>query len=188
MKAIVKQDNIYVAVETERFDRTGKELESDESIVVARTDKGNDISCKTLFGGRVRIDDIYDDSLELKIDGFDIRKCDPDNYCFDCLSFEEVAAYLNQIEHLGVDAFLSNYKTQVQTLKNEVAGLLEKWEQQQAEHFDEINVDELNELRKFLLKLSMIVFNLLIGMNAGLENQDYINAYDNTVSHLSQYL
>ena len=33
---------------------------------------------------------------------------------------EKIAAYLNQIENLGVDSFLENYKLQLQELKKEI--------------------------------------------------------------------
>lgn len=190
MTAIVKQDNIYVVVKTEEEISGEKEelLKKDDSIIAAYISRGSAVTDRLLYGGRVNIKVAYynnygycyNEQIELCIDGvrFDERY----------LHFEEVATYLNQIEHLGLDTFLDNYKAQVKARKSELEGLLEKWEQQQAVHFDEKLVDNLNRLRDSIQKLSYTTFTLFISMNAGLENQDYIDAYENAVSHLSQYL
>ena len=198
MEAIVKQDNVYVVVrskEVVREEIKSEDLEKDETIVVGDFRSYKEVSSKILYGGRVLIQRGNNVCL-LTIDGTEICRIvcyeNPNTiyktYRVDrCLFFEVVAAYLNQIEHLGVDAFLSNYKAQLQALKNEVADLLEKLELEQTVNYDKTKVSILNNLRVFLQDLSLLAFTLFSSMNAGLENQVYINAYDAAVSHISQY-
>ena len=193
MTAIVKQDNVYVVVKTEEEISDEKKvlLEKDDSVIAAYISKNSAVTDRLLYGGRVNIKvdyytswgGYYVEKIELYIDG--VRFDSSDSYSW---SFEQVAAYLNQFEHLGLDTFLDNYKAQVKAHKSELEGLLEKWEQQQAIHFDEKMVENLNKLRDSIKDLSYSAFYLFISMNAGLENQDYIDAYENAVSHLSQYL
>ena len=201
MEAIVKQDNVYVVVRSQVSGEKEKLFYKDDTVIVAYINANSAVTDRLLYGGRVRVivgtsgywgSSRYTNKLRLEIDGTPIYGLGSEflnSYTFDAFdSFEVGASYLTQIENLGVDTFLTNYKNQVQALKNDVAGLLEKWEQQQAVKFDEKLVDKIKTIRVFLLKLSVFVCSLFIRLNAGLENQDYINAYDAAVSHISQYL
>jgi hypothetical protein len=143
-----------------------------------------------LYGGRVKVSYLYYkngwninyDTLSLKIDGIEIRKLYSNASFGESSTPSEVVAYLNQIENLGVDSFLENYKQQLQQMKIEFEAFADGLQQELAINYDEKKAEELSKYKRFILTLGCVIFALLINMNAGLQNQDYINAYDNIIN------
>ena len=181
MDAIFKKENVYVAIVDkdiqEGLDK--KELEG----FICETYGGEDVH---LYGGRVVIS-LHNRDFEMKIDGIIISGLGMyamydvpliSNY----LDIQTCTAYLNQIENLGVDTFLDNFKKQLLAFKDEIVILTNKYEQEQSIKFDDFVSKKLNSLRNTILKLSMALFFLMVNMNAGLENQTYIDTYNTIVN------
>lgn len=92
------------------------------------------------------------------------------------------------MEQLGVDTFLCNYKEAAKCLKNEVSSLSCKLEAELQVREDKEKERSLMHLRNIIDKLIGLLFLLTINMNAGLDNQTYINAYDQCENVISQYI
>ena len=115
MNEIFKKDNVYVLVRDKK-NRSEVELRDVEELVLSNGVKRKN----SLYGGRVwlyysQIVGSYTDCLYMEIDGIRIQRFRTSNngnlYLEDYFVQEEqVIAYLNQIENLGVDSFLENYK------------------------------------------------------------------------------
>lgn len=182
MNAIFKNGNVYVVVRDKdiRDDVNLKNLE--DLICDEKYRKKN-----SLYGGRVHVK-IFDVSkCRIEVDGITIvRYYLKDNSIVADYetSIERVAAYLNQIENLGVDTFLENYKLQLQELKKEIESKIEDMQQDLAANYNEEKVSNLAlaELKESVLRITCTIFLLLINMNAGLENQNYIDAYNNIIN------
>ena len=123
----------------------------------------------------------------MKIDGINISSLNryakydiPQIY--DAIDIQTCTAYLNQIENLGIDTFLDNFKKQLLAFKDEIIELTNKYEQVQSVKFDENVSKKLDSLRQTLLELSMALFFLMVNLNAGLENQTYIDTYNTIVN------
>ena len=117
MNSIFKKENVYVAIKGKNF-RDGINLEDLDSLIFSPQYKykKNEVS---LYGGRVYLH-YYNDDLTFAIDGIPIREIhNYKNGLFASSSMEvdKATAFLNQIENLGVDSFLENYKSQLQEFK-----------------------------------------------------------------------
>lgn len=120
--------------------------------------------------------------FNLHVDGIEILSISKDGH-FHIYNYpSKVVAYLNQIENLGVDSFLENYKQQLQQIKLEFESYADGIQQELAINYDEKKAEKLSNYKEFILTLGCVIFVLLINMNAGLQNQDYINAYDNIIN------
>jgi hypothetical protein len=170
MKAIFKHENVYVLVDT------GKNLrENVDGAQIIEPDE----KC-IMYGGRVMV---QHDSREgfIDIDGTHICLVGLSTYSHtypykeDRYELSQVVAFLNQIENLGVDAFLENYKNQLVQLKQNVENILNN----QVYSYDEYEVKKCQEL---LLWVVTFIFCLSINMNAGLTNQHYTNAYETIIN------
>ena len=181
MNAIFKKENVYVAIKGKNF-RDGINLEDVDSLIFSPQYKykKNEVS---LYGGRVYLH-YYNDDLTFAIDGIPIREIRNYKNGFFASSSMEVdkaAAFLNQIENLGVDSFLENYKSQLQEFKNIIEIQAEKIEQEQSQQFDKDKSAFLTSLKNLINELTCILFCLLINMNAGLDNQFYTDAYNEII-------
>lgn len=184
MKGIFKNENVYVYLDTDKDPQCElSELKDKEAFIV-----GTSKFTQILYGGRVRVsyhtsyNSIKYNELSLVIDGIEIRKLYSNASFYTSSTPSEVVAYLNQIENLGVDSFLENYKQQLQQAKLEFEAFADGLQQELTINYDEKKAEELSKYRKFILSLGCILFALLINMNAGLQNQDYINAYENIIN------
>lgn len=99
------------------------------------------------------------------------------------MKLHKVAAFLTQIENLGIDTFLENYRNQLQSFKTEIEKTIEQIQEEQALKYEESKNFTIYGLRKFVRELSCLILCLFINMNAGLDNQCYIDAY-NTIFNL----
>lgn len=186
MKAIFKNENVYVVI-----DDTEKELREDVNIddfMILCQEK--EVYRKSLYGGRVYLSLAYsygryqDDFCEMTIDGISIFKVDySSNIVVSSeISIDVAAAYLNQIENLGVDSFLENYKLQLQDLKKECETKVEVLRQDLTINYDEKKASFLKSLENFILSITFVIFSLLVNMNAGLDNHCYTDAYNTIIS------
>lgn len=170
MKAIFKHENVYVYVNTE--DELRENVDAQDTLIV------EDGKIKSLYGGRVKIN-FRGWMAYLTIDGITIYEISftDDDYPQkdDRVCVQQVVAYLNQIENLGVDAFLENYKNSLVQMKQDVENILKA----QAYSGNERLIAKCQRLLIFLITL---ICSLSINMNAGLTNQHYINAYETIVN------
>ena len=183
MEGIFKNQNVYIYIDNDKDTITP--IENQAAFILAPI---RDQARKNLYGGRVKIYYNYSygrydsDKLSIFIDGIGIRKVYSSGSFYEYSSPYEVVAYLNQIENLGVDTFLENYKHQLQQLKQEMEKFAEDLQQELAINYDEKKAQELSKYKQFILKLGCVLFALFINMNAGLENQHYISAYENIIN------
>lgn len=189
MNAIFKNENVYVAVMNKD---AREEIDFSESTDLILC-KNEDVTKNSLYGGRVSLElERYSSSschshlCNIVIDGIKVKKYVVyDSGQVDSLSYfslEQAAAYLNQIENLGVDSFLENYKLQLQGLKSELEGQADNLQQELALNYNDDKAKVLDSIKKVILSLVCIIFSLLVNMNAGLENHHYTEAYDNIIS------
>lgn len=185
MNAIFKRENVYVVV-------IDKDIRDD----VFATDLGGLIwdydqmdYNGELYGGRVSLKYIQGHHLDcmISIDGITLKNFvrysnSKGIYEDDVFSLNQIAAFLNQIENLGVDTFLENYKLHLQELKSELEGQADSLQQELALNYNDDKAKVLDSIKKVILSLACIIFSLLINMNAGLENHHYTEAYDNIIN------
>jgi hypothetical protein len=94
------------------------------------------------------------------------------------LSFPQVTAYLNQIEHLGVDTFLDNYKKNLEDFKAQMNEMATALENELKENEDSDKAQLLQKVKNLIFNIIIILFSLSINMNAGLDNRQYVEAYE----------
>lgn len=181
MKGIFKNENVYVYINTDN--EPTSQIDEEKAFIVGEGKDSN-----ILYGGRIEVNYLYQygridyNKLSLEIDGIKICKIKGNESFYDYNTPNEAVAYLNQIENLGIDSFLENYKLQLQQVKQEFEAFADGLQLELAINYDEKKAEELSKYRKFILTLGCILFALLINMNAGLQNQDYINAYENIIN------
>ena len=178
MKAIFKYDNVYVTAPSKdiRQDVNVKEIQELVYCYLVKREVN-------LYGGRIYLSSYNTESLIMSVDGITIKEISFSS-SGECkttseMSLHKVTAFLNQIENLGVDTFIENYKIQLQALKTEIEGSVIKLEQELSVQQDEDKKSVLNNLRASLRMLSCMIFILLINLNAGLDNHCYSEAYEN---------
>ncbi|WP_165153987.1 hypothetical protein [Parabacteroides sp. ZJ-118] len=171
MEAIVKKDNVYVYVDGDCSDEEGLK----PYVVIKKIDQN--YAEKQLYGRRVVLSTRFDEEGCITIDGISIKQFSYGEM-EGSLPLESVIAYLNQIENLGVDTFLDNYKKALQELKVELNGQADKLEQELALHEDENKEKQLTKLRTLLKTLIALLFALSVNMNAGLDNHVYVDTYE----------
>lgn len=181
MNAIFKKENVYVAIIGNNL-RDEINLNEVNSFIYEYTTK-DDVY---LYGGRVHLRyGSQNKFVKLKVDGFSIQEVYYKDSVFSVgkeIDLCKAAAFLNQMENLGVDSFLENYKIQLQEFKKDLEIQAEKIEQEQSVQFDENKSTFLTSLKKFINELTCIIFCLLINMNAGLDNQYYTDAYNEIIN------
>ena len=178
MNAIFKYDNVYVIAPSKDI-RQDVNVEDIQELVYA-FNVNDDVN---LYGGRIYLRYYDRENLIMTVDGITIKgigfsssgECETTSY----MSLHKATSFLNQIENLGVDTFIENYKIQLQTLKTEIEGSVIKLEQELSIQQDEDKNSVLNNLRASLRMLSCMIFMFLINLNAGLDNHCYSEAYEN---------
>ena len=189
MDGIFKKGNVYVAV-INKSERDDVDKDDMDTLIMTLENKYHN---KYLYGGRVCIEKPYVLSskageilLHLKVDGISIQQINCrdnfDCYLSDSLNLEKVIAFLNQMENLGIDSFLENYKAQLQQFKIEMEEKVEKMEQEQSVNYNEDRNESITSLKVMIAKLTCMIFCLLINMNAGLDNQSYTDAYNEIIN------
>ena len=187
MKAIFLVNGVYVCIDDDRSYK--REVEEEQTFIVSESGR-----C-VLFGGRVVVDgkgsSYYGGYYyTLRIDGIELYNFESGSSypLSEDFYIEAITAYLNQMEQLGVDTFLCNYKEAAKCLKNEVSSLSCKLEAELQVREDKEKESSLKRLRKIIDGLIGLLFLLSINMNAGIDNHTYINAYDECENIISQYI
>ena len=143
---------------------------------------------KQLFGGRIRLTRITRSGVRLYVDGIKIQVIDFDdsdgNLTFEQdLPKDSVCSFLNQIEMLGVDTFLDNYKQSLLDAKEKFEDLARKIETNISISPNDSNLKHrLRFINEFLGEVICIIFMLAINMNAGMDNHMYSNAFSEFVN------
>lgn len=172
MDVIFKKENVYVAVKNIDSNKE-KEIFADSSFVVSN---GQKYECY-LYGGRVYVND----TTRIEIDGIELRLFTNSGYSgfsVHSLSIEKTCAILNQIENLGVDTFLENYKNSLIALKQDLTSMSNKYEQELAVSENDDKKKILENIRVAIRNIVCMIFVLSINLNAGLDNHQYIAAYE----------
>ena len=194
MKTIFFKNGVYVYSKAKfNFEDDDNKVKTDDSIIVSASpyDSGSGL---LLYGGRVEVY-LYRDKCNLTIDGVEIKGFDNKSSNESCamicvtddLTTQKVTAYLNQIEQLGIDTFLENYKTALETFKADIMVLCEKYESLLKE--EEPNSGSANTYKDFLDRaracltiLTIILFSLACNMKTGLDNHVYEDAYNEVLA------
>lgn len=179
---LFKSGNVYVIIKDADIDisNTQKDIIIDDSNYNGR-------QTTSLYGGRVFIDGPDSDGWLMCIDGISIQSFGYFDNNFrpsvgNYLAPEQVAAYLNQIENLGVDSFFINYKNQVLEFKKECEAMIEEIKRDLDANYNEKKEAHLSSLRSFVMNLACMLIMLMINMNAGLDNHCYTTAYDKIIN------
>ena len=174
---IFKQENVYVVV-----NRALREEFAEQEIDELVFDSESAGETFILYGGRVAVRNSsgdwngYNIKTSMFVDGILIRQIEYDHNKYqlnDELRIDKIAAFLNQIENLGVDTFLGNYKERLEELKKEIETLINKIVQTPSDQLAETASSHLDSLKDILAIITCTFFALLMNLNAGLENNDY---------------
>jgi hypothetical protein len=190
MEGIILHDGIYVYIEN--GDLTNDSIANADKCTLI-IDKDSNTRDVFLYGGRVELrrqcSQYFSYTLILSIDGItinDIKPCNlhhgSDSYSYgemnNDLSFPKVTAYLNQIEHLGIDTFLDNYKKNLEDFKAQMNEMATALENELKENKDSGKALVLQGVKNLIFSIIIILFSLSINMNAGLDNSQYEEAYE----------
>lgn len=171
MEAILFNKGVYVYTNT----TANWSDDVNKYIITTNTQYGR----KSLYGGRVQI------SLRLGhflIDGIWMLNFYSNGKHDSNIDGSKMVAYLNQIEQLGVDTFLANYKQSLVQAKGELCVLCDKLENELSIHEDEDKAKVLTQLHETITAIVFILLALMINMNAGIDNHVYVDAYDEIVN------
>lgn len=180
MYAILKKDNVYVYAENLSY-----EVEHDPSFVM---DCSNNYQEKSLFGSRVLISSGRNamgystcDYGQITIDGIMISHFNNGNIK-SSLDWRTIVAYLNQMEALGVDTFLANYKKAMEEFKENLSTQADKLEAMLSVSEDDSSRNLLISMREILYRLSCLILCLSINMYVGIDNHIYEEAHQSFIN------
>lgn len=187
MEGIILHDGIYMYIENDNLTNDNIANADGCTLIIGRDYyTSRDVF---LYGGRVGLYPQNSSTIIFSIDGITIRDilpCSLDidgiSYCYGGfyteLSFPKVTAYLNQIEHLGIDTFLDNYKKNLEDFKAQMNEMATALENELKENEDSGKAQLLQKVKNLILSIIIILFSLSINMNAGLDNKQYEEAYE----------
>ena len=192
METIFFKNGVYVCSEEDfNFEDKDNKVKADASIIISNNENPNS---RLLYGGRVKVS-LLNAIFHIAIDGIEVNAFGYTSsynnqagiYQTDNLSVQKVTAYLNQIEQLGIDTFLENYKTTLENFKADIMALCEKYESLLKE--EEPNSGSANTYKDFLDRaracltiLTIILFSLACNMKTGLDNHVYEDAYNEVLA------
>ena len=137
-----------------------------------------------LFGGRVGV--CYYRGWNLSVDGIEIKVLRyTTDYPYFGNSFQNVVACLNQMQQLGVDTFLTNYKQSLEKTKDELTVICDKLEGELGVQENEEKAKLLAKLRNVIIEMIVVLFGLMVDVNVGLDNHNYVDAYNEIVNENS---
>lgn len=182
MEAILLENGIYIGVDTnvdESLDNS-KIQESKELVCCGEYSSDNAI----LFGGREGVR--YYSDWNLSVDGIEIKVLKYWNDLpYFANSFQNVVACLNQMQQLGVDTFLANYKLSLEKTKEELTVICDKLEGELSVQENEWKAKLLAKLRNVIIEMIVVLFALMVDVNVGLDNHNYVDAYNEIVNEYS---
>lgn len=190
MRAILFKNGIYVGVDTD-VDKTlddDKITESEDFII---NDGNNDKT--SLYGNRVEIYRNYKYEICLCVDGIDISDIRILTYSDDKeievrikkLSLSQIVSYLNQMEQLGIDTFLANYKQALEKTKEDLTLIYDRLSSELSIQEDKSKRRLFDSLHNVLSQIIIAMCALMINVNVGLDNHDYVDAYNAIVNECS---
>lgn len=180
MKAILLENGIYIGVDT-YVDKSLDDSKIQESKELVCCDESDSA---ILFGGRVDVS--YYQGWNLSVDGIKIKVLGYNtDYPYFANSFQNVVAYLNQMQQLGVDTFLANYKLSLEKTKEELTVICDKLEGELSVQENEEKAKLLAKLRGVIIEMIVILFALMVDVNVGLDNHNYVDAYNEIVNEYS---
>ena len=197
--AILFKNGVYVSILHHLKDEEIDKLSEEKSFIVSSYNERWGMKNFPLYGGRVNIllekykTDYLDPQMSLFVD--ELKICG--GYIRNQYSWErepgiklrsQIVAYLNQIEQLGVDTFLANYKAAIIAEKEELSAMCDKLAAELQLRENEEKEKTLSRLRRKIEDLIGLLFLLTINMNAGLDNQTYIDAYAESENVICQYI
>lgn len=176
---IIKREGIYVSIYQLPVN-TREVLIENEQVIVGEFHREDDVCECHLYGGRVLVSYEQTQEYYLQVDG--IRIIDFSLYSNNCsLDIERVTHYLNQIEQLGVDKFVENYKTVIiqrqealMQEKSEIEKILENQESPKL-------LNRLEKLRDLSRDSLFILFMLMMHQPCGIGDAKYIDVF-NTIT------
>lgn len=174
---LFKKDGVYVVI-PEIAHVKQNEVKNDPNLVYHYDYKYHNV----LYGGRVELKFYTSEELFFIVDGIYIEQYGAALSFSSSLNIGTVAAYLNQIENLGVDTFLENYKAQMQAMKEQLNEVGNQLAAELAVQEDAEKSKMLADIRKALLSLICLICTLSIHMNAGLDNYKYIDAAESVMT------
>lgn len=184
MEAILLKNGIYIGVDTyvDKSLDDSKIQESKELVCCKVYSSGEAI----LFGGRVGVRYRSRGDWNLSVDGIIIKVLgyNTDNPYFKN-SLQNVVAYLNQMQQLGVDTFLANYKLSLEKTKEKLTVICDKLEGELSVQENEGKAKLLAQLRGVIIEMIVILFGLMVDVNVGLDNHNYVDAYNEIVNEYS---
>lgn len=185
MKAILLENGIYIGVDT-YIDKSlddSKILESKEFVVC---DYGDKSKKAILFGGRVFVGYYSSSDWTLSVDGIGIKVLKyKTDYPYFTNSLQNMVACLNQMQQLGVDTFLANYKLSLEKTKEELTVICDKLEGELSVQENEEKAKFLAKLRNVIIEVIVVLFGLMVDVNVGLDNHNYVDAYNEIVNEYS---
>lgn len=184
MKAILLENGIYIGIDT-NIDKSldnSKIQERKELVCCYMYSSGEAI----LFGGRVSVRYRSSSDWNLSVDGIEIKVLRyTTDYPYFGNSFRNVVACLNQMQQLGVDTFLANYKLSLEKTKEELAVICDKLEGELSVQENEEKAKLLAKLRNVIIEMIVVLFGLMVDVNVGLDNHNYVDAYNEIVNEYS---
>lgn len=181
MNAIFKKDNVFVYV-TDIPLKVWEIQEVEPSYVIDVQNAGYE---KYLYGGRVKIEFFYYKlgAVRLFVDGIEI--CNGSRYLEKYLTIEAVVCYLNQMEILGVDTFLDNYKKALHEFKEELSILENKIEGSLTVCKDE-DIRKKDEIKEIHFHVSSLIHDLTMHIPVGIDDDEYERIYHDITSRYQE--
>ena len=176
MDAIFFKDNVYVLVKDhEPMDKNA--MSKDISFIIGARIKYRNY----LYGGRVYIDMYVNDTMRLYVDGILIHIYEYSNIETK-ISTSSGVAFLNQIENLGVDTFLNNYKRMLCEYKKDLEKQSLQLSQDLSIHEDEKQRSLHNSIKTLLHIITGLLFTVSIHLSVGIDNHTYEEIYSNILN------
>lgn len=89
------------------------------------------------------------------------------------------------MQQLGVDTFLTNYKQSLEKTKDELTVICDKLEGELGVQENEEKAKLLAKLRNVIIEMIVVLFGLMVDVNVGLDNHNYVDAYNEIVNENS---
>ena len=89
------------------------------------------------------------------------------------------------MQQLGVDTFLANYKQSLEPTPRASLSRSSRVESELSVQENEIKKKFLGKLRDVIIELVVILFALMVDVNVGLDNHNYVDAYNKIVNEYS---
>lgn len=183
MKAILFKNGIYVGVDTDVDETLDGDKITESEDFIYYDDNHEETS---LYGNRVEIYKDYKYKIHLYVDGIDIRILDTssDDYGKEIevrikeLSLSQIVSYLNQMEQLGVDTFLANYKQALEKTKEDLTLIYDRLSSELSIQENESKRRLFDSLHNVLSHIIIALCALMINVNVGFDNHDYVDAYN----------